>query len=103
VVRRLRKPTARLTAASVASMTWIRGLAAYVEDAEEVGAGEDRDQDVHVEDAEADHAVDELLALEPERLGQRACAPWIPLHPTVRINVRAGASGRGPVPASNEA
>jgi hypothetical protein len=103
VLPRLRKPTARLTAASVASMTWIRALAANAEDAEEVRAGGDRDQDVHVEDAEADHAVDELLALEPEGLAERACARWIPLHPTARINVRAGASGRGPVPASNEA
>ena len=84
-------------------MTWIRALAANAEDAEEVRAGGDRDQDVHVEDAEADHAVDELLALEPEGLAERACARWIPLHPTARINVRAGASGRGPVPASNEA
>jgi hypothetical protein len=103
VLPRLRKPTARLTAASVASMTWIRALAANAEDAEEVRAGGDRDQDVHVEDAEADHAVDELLALEPEGLAERACARWIPLHPTARINVRTGASGRGPVPASNEA
>jgi hypothetical protein len=103
VLPRLRKPTARLIAASVASMTWIRALAANAEDAEEVRAGGDRDQDVHVEDAEADHAVDELLALEPEGLAERACARWIPLHPTARINVRAGASGRGPVPASNEA
>jgi hypothetical protein len=83
-------------------MTWIGALAATLKKAKS-RAGEDRDQDDDVEDAEADHAVDELLALEPERLGQRACAPWIPLHPTVRINVRAGASGRGPVPASNEA
>jgi hypothetical protein len=102
VLPRLRKPTARLTAASVAWMTWIGALAATLKKAKS-RAGEDRDQDDDVEDAEADHAVDELLALEPERLAERACARWIPLHPTVRINVRAGASGRGPVPASNEA